>query len=88
MYGAWTQFLASCDVTTFDNHFGLWGKEHKSRSLDREGSLHRAPSLPGCEETLNKEIEFNCVIQVLSGSDILWRAKPRPEESQKVIEEN
>uniref|UniRef100_A0A183IJQ1 Oxysterol-binding protein n=1 Tax=Soboliphyme baturini TaxID=241478 RepID=A0A183IJQ1_9BILA len=75
LYGEWTKFLASCDPDSYDSNFTIWGKERQSyRARESSYKAHRS---------ISDDSSIDIVLPLLTGSTLLWCAKPRPSCSRE-----
>uniref|UniRef100_A0A3Q3XFH8 Oxysterol-binding protein n=1 Tax=Mola mola TaxID=94237 RepID=A0A3Q3XFH8_MOLML len=70
IYGKWTECLYTVDATTFDAH-----KKTDKRNTDEKKSNKQEP-----EEMPPPDAE---TVQVISGSELIWKITPRPKHSAK-----
>uniref|UniRef100_A0A8D3E6E7 Oxysterol-binding protein n=1 Tax=Scophthalmus maximus TaxID=52904 RepID=A0A8D3E6E7_SCOMX len=70
IYGKWTESLYTVDCTTFDAH----KKSDRKNSDDKKGSKREPEEMPPPDAE---------TVQVIPGSELLWKITPRPENSAK-----
>uniref|UniRef100_A0A8D3E4I9 Oxysterol-binding protein n=1 Tax=Scophthalmus maximus TaxID=52904 RepID=A0A8D3E4I9_SCOMX len=75
IYGKWTESLYTVDCTTFDAHKKSDRKNSDDKKGSKRGSVDEEP-----EEMPPPDAE---TVQVIPGSELLWKITPRPENSAK-----
>ncbi|CAL1579616.1 unnamed protein product [Knipowitschia caucasica] len=75
IYGKWTECLYTVDPAAFEAH----KKSDKKNSDDKKGSKQNCVDEEP-EEVLPPEAE---TVQVIPGSELIWKITPRPENSSK-----
>uniref|UniRef100_A0A7N6A4X5 Oxysterol-binding protein n=1 Tax=Anabas testudineus TaxID=64144 RepID=A0A7N6A4X5_ANATE len=77
VYGKWTECLYTVDPATFDAH----KKSDKKNSDEKKGSKQLIMSMyEEPEETPPPDAE---TVQVIPGSELIWKITPRPDNSAK-----
>ncbi|KAJ8272627.1 hypothetical protein GJAV_G00091460 [Gymnothorax javanicus] len=76
LYGKWTECLYTVDPVSFDAH----KKTDKKNTEDKKSNKPAAPD-EEAEEMPPPEAE---TVQVIPGSELLWRIAPRPEHSAEM----
>ncbi|XP_042284804.1 oxysterol-binding protein-related protein 1-like isoform X3 [Thunnus maccoyii] len=74
MYGKWTECLYTVDPATFDAH----KKSDRKNSEDKKGKRSSVDEEP--EEMPPPDAE---TVQVIPGSELIWKITPRPDNSAK-----
>ncbi|KAK9979954.1 hypothetical protein ABG768_013357 [Culter alburnus] len=77
LYGKWTECLYSVDPATFDAHSKT---DVKRSEKDRKGSAQSNNAEEEPDEMPPPEAE---TVQVIPGSELIWRISPRPDNSGK-----
>ncbi|KAI2667166.1 Oxysterol-binding protein-related protein 1 [Labeo rohita] len=77
LYGKWTECLYSVDPGTFDAHRK---SDTKRSEKDRKGSTQSNNADEEPDEMPPPEAE---TVQVIPGSELIWRISPRPDNSGK-----
>ncbi|RXN29295.1 oxysterol-binding -related 1-like isoform X1 [Labeo rohita] len=80
LYGKWTECLYSVDPGTFDAHRK---SDTKRSEKDRKGSTQSNNADEEPDEMPPPEAE---TVQVIPGSELIWRISPRPDNSGKLNE--
>ncbi|XP_039999895.1 oxysterol-binding protein-related protein 1-like isoform X2 [Xiphias gladius] len=75
MYGKWTECLYTVDPTTFDAHKKSDRKNSDEKKGSKRSSVDEEP-----EEMPPPDAE---TVQVIPGSELIWKITPRPENSAK-----
>ncbi|XP_023282967.1 oxysterol-binding protein-related protein 1-like [Seriola lalandi dorsalis] len=75
IYGKWTECLYTVDPTTFDAHKKSDKKNSDERRGSKQSSVDEEP-----EEMPPPDAE---TVQVIPGSELIWRITPRPDNSAK-----
>ncbi|XP_051983868.1 oxysterol-binding protein-related protein 1 isoform X2 [Xyrauchen texanus] len=76
LYGKWTECLYSVDPMAFDAH----RKSDMKSSANKKGSTQSNNGHEEPDEMPPPEAE---TVQMIAGSDLIWRTSPRPENSRK-----
>uniref|UniRef100_A0A669EIG2 Oxysterol-binding protein n=1 Tax=Oreochromis niloticus TaxID=8128 RepID=A0A669EIG2_ORENI len=75
IYGKWTECLYTVDPATFDAHKKTEKKNPDEKKGNKQTSVDEEP-----EETPPPDTE---TVQVIPGSELVWKITPRPENSSK-----
>ncbi|XP_005912776.1 oxysterol-binding protein-related protein 1 isoform X1 [Haplochromis burtoni] len=75
IYGKWTECLYTVDPATFDAHKKTEKKNPDEKKGNKQTSVDEEP-----EETPPPDTE---TVQVIPGSELIWKITPRPENSSK-----
>uniref|UniRef100_H2RXS5 Oxysterol-binding protein n=1 Tax=Takifugu rubripes TaxID=31033 RepID=H2RXS5_TAKRU len=75
IYGKWTECLYTIDAATFDAHKRTDKKSSEDRKTNKRNSVDEEP-----EEMPPPDAE---TVQVIPGSELIWKITPRPENSAK-----
>ncbi|XP_056913726.1 oxysterol-binding protein-related protein 1-like isoform X2 [Takifugu flavidus] len=75
IYGKWTECLYTIDAATFDAHKKTDKKSSEDRKTNKRNSVDEEP-----EEMPPPDAE---TVQVIPGSELIWKITPRPENSAK-----
>uniref|UniRef100_A0A8C4NM04 Oxysterol-binding protein n=1 Tax=Dicentrarchus labrax TaxID=13489 RepID=A0A8C4NM04_DICLA len=75
IYGKWTECLYTVDSATFDAHKKTDRKNSEEKKGNKQSSVDEEP-----EEMPPPEAE---TVQVIPGSELIWKITPRPDNSAK-----
>ncbi|XP_027146083.1 oxysterol-binding protein-related protein 1 isoform X1 [Larimichthys crocea] len=75
IYGKWTECLYTVDAATFDNHKKTDRKNSDEKKGNKQSNVDEEP-----EEIPPPEAE---TVQIIPGSELIWKITPRPENSAK-----
>ncbi|XP_035527412.1 oxysterol-binding protein-related protein 1-like isoform X2 [Morone saxatilis] len=75
IYGKWTECLYTVDSTTFDAHKKTDRKNSEEKKGNKQSSVDEEP-----EEMPPPDAE---TVQVIPGSELIWKITPRPDNSAK-----
>ncbi|XP_053186704.1 oxysterol-binding protein-related protein 1-like [Scomber japonicus] len=75
MYGKWTECLYTVDAATFDAHKKTDRKNSEDKKGSKRSSVDEEP-----EEMPPPEAE---TVEVIPGSELIWKITPRPDNSAK-----
>ncbi|XP_054622637.1 oxysterol-binding protein-related protein 1-like isoform X3 [Dunckerocampus dactyliophorus] len=78
IYGKWTECLYTVDPATFDSH-----KKSDKKTFEEKKPSKRSSMDEETEEMPPPEAE---TVQVIPGSELIWKMTPRPDNSAKVRE--
>ncbi|XP_037538132.1 oxysterol-binding protein-related protein 1 [Nematolebias whitei] len=76
IYGKWTECLYAVDPVTYDSH----KKMDKKNAEDKKSNKEPQSSVNESEEIPPPDAE---TVQVIPGSELIWKITPRPENSSK-----
>ncbi|KAJ8395020.1 hypothetical protein AAFF_G00039710 [Aldrovandia affinis] len=74
LYGKWTECMYTVDPAAFDAH----------RKSDKKSAEEKKGGKPGSEETEEMPLPDTETVQVIPGSQLLWRISPRPSNSTQM----
>ncbi|XP_017277989.1 oxysterol-binding protein-related protein 1 isoform X1 [Kryptolebias marmoratus] len=74
IYGKWTDCLYAVDPVTFESHKKMDKKNSEDKKNNKESSADESEEMPPPDAE---------TVQVIPGSELVWKITPRPENSSK-----